>query len=115
MVPYESCNVQLLNYMRCNIRPTVAQSVKRLATVSKIEGGQCLSTGRVKNFHFSRASRPVVGPTHSPLQWVSGALSLRVNREEREADHLTETCVNGRENADLYIHSPIRLHGVVFN
>jgi hypothetical protein len=28
-----------------------------------------------------------LGPTHSPIQWVPGALSLGVKRPGREADH----------------------------
>jgi hypothetical protein len=32
------------------------------------------------------ASRPALGPTHPPIQWVRGALSLGVKRPECEAD-----------------------------
>jgi len=34
------------------------------------------------------ASRTAVRPTQPPIQWVPAALSLRVKRPEREADHL---------------------------
>jgi hypothetical protein len=30
---------------------------------------------RVKNFHFSKSSRPALGSTQPPVQWVPGALS----------------------------------------
>jgi hypothetical protein len=33
------------------------------------------SPGRVKNFHFSISSRPALGSTQPPIQWVPGALS----------------------------------------
>jgi hypothetical protein len=33
------------------------------------------------------ASRPALGPTQPPTQWVQGAVSLGVKRLEREADH----------------------------
>jgi hypothetical protein len=33
------------------------------------------SSGRVKNSLFSTSSRPALGPTQSPIQWVPGALS----------------------------------------
>jgi hypothetical protein len=52
-------------------------------------------------------------PTQPPIQWVPEALSPEVKRPGREADHLQR--VRGQENVDLYIHSPIRLHGVVLN
>jgi hypothetical protein len=32
-------------------------------------------------------SRPALGPTQPPIQWVPGALSLGVKRPGREADH----------------------------
>jgi hypothetical protein len=38
--------------------------------------------GRGKIFLFSTASRPALGPTQPP-----GALSLRIKRQGREADH----------------------------
>jgi len=34
-------------------------------------------------------SRPTLGPTQPPIQLVPGATSLRVNRPERESDHLS--------------------------
>jgi hypothetical protein len=49
------------------------------------------SPGRVKNFVFSASSRPVLGPTQPPIQWVQWALSLEVKRPGREADHLPPT------------------------
>jgi hypothetical protein len=37
-------------------------------------------------FLFSTASRPTLGSTQSPIQWVPGAFSQRVKRSGREAD-----------------------------
>jgi hypothetical protein len=59
--------------------------------------------------------RLALGPTHPPIQWVPGALSLGVNRPGREADHSSPTSAEVKKNVDLYIHFPIRLHGVVIN
>jgi hypothetical protein len=38
-------------------------------------------------FLYTTASRPVLGPTQPPVQWVTGALSLGIKRQDREADH----------------------------
>jgi hypothetical protein len=44
-----------------------------------------------KGHLFSTASRPTLGPIQSHIQWVLGALSPRVNRQGREADHSPPT------------------------
>jgi hypothetical protein len=41
---------------------------------------------KVKKFLFF-ASRPVLGTTQPPIQWISGDLSRVVKRPGREADH----------------------------
>jgi hypothetical protein len=45
------------------------------------------NSGRAKNFLFSMSSRPALGSTLPPIQWVPGALSLGVRQPECEADH----------------------------
>jgi hypothetical protein len=50
--------------------------------------GWSSSPGRVKNFLFSKSSRPALGSTQPPIQWVPGALSAAVKRPGREANHL---------------------------
>jgi hypothetical protein len=73
-------------------------------------GGWSSSPGRVKNFLFSKFSRPALGSTQPPIQWVPG-----VKRPGRETDHSFPANAEVEENEDLYIHSPIRLHGVMLN
>jgi hypothetical protein len=68
------------------------------------------SPGTIKNFLFSMSSRLVLGPTELPIQWVPG-----VKRPGREANHTPPTSSEAKKNVDLYVHSPIRLHGTVLN
>jgi hypothetical protein len=71
---------------RSIIPPGVAQSVQWLASGWTTEG-QSSSPGRVKNFLFSKSSRPALGSTQPPIQWAPGVLSPWVKRQGREADH----------------------------
>jgi hypothetical protein len=47
-------------------------------------------------------------------KYVFGA-SPGIKRPGREADHSPSTSEEVKENVDLYIHYPIRLHVVVLN
>jgi hypothetical protein len=56
-------------------------------------------------FLFTTASRPVLGPTQPPIQWVTGALSLRVKLQGHEADHSPPASAEVKECVKLYFHS----------
>jgi hypothetical protein len=47
----------------------------------------------VKNFLFSMSSRPALGSTQPPIQWLPGALSQGVQQPGCEADHSPPTSV----------------------
>jgi hypothetical protein len=49
--------------------------------------GRGSTPGRCKVFLFSIVSRPAVGPTKPPSQWVPVALSPRIKRQGLKADH----------------------------
>jgi hypothetical protein len=49
------------------------------------------SPSRVKNFLFCTSSRPALGSTHPPIQWVPGAVSVGVQRPGRETDNSPPT------------------------
>jgi hypothetical protein len=65
-------------------------------------------------FLFTTTSRTALGPTQPPIQWIPGALSLGVKRPVREADHSPPSSAEVKEWVEPYLHSPIRLYGVVF-
>jgi hypothetical protein len=60
-------------------------------------------------------SRTALGPTQPPIQRVPGALSLGVKRPGREAGHSPPSCAEVKECVELYLHPPIRLHGMVLS
>jgi len=47
-----------------------------------------LRAGYQQGFLFATASRPAIGPTQFPIQWVTGYPSLGVKRPGREATYL---------------------------
>jgi len=60
-------------------------------------------------------SRPALGPTQPPIQWVLGVLSQGVNRSGREADHSPKPSVEVK-NAWSYTSTlPVHLHGVLLS
>jgi hypothetical protein len=61
--------------------------------------GPASSPGRGKIFLFVTELRPTLGPTQPPIQCVPGALSP----------------VPWSIKVELYLHSSIRLHGVMLN
>jgi hypothetical protein len=63
------------------------------------------SPGRVKNFHFSMSSRPALGSTKPPIQWVRGTLSSEIKRSGREADHSPPTSAEVK-NTRIYTSTP---------
>jgi hypothetical protein len=64
---------------------------------------------------FSTQSRPALGPTQPPIQWVPGDPSLGVKRSGREANHTLPSSAEVN-NAWSYTSTPtIRLHGVLLS
>jgi hypothetical protein len=66
-------------------------------------------------FLFTTASRPALGLTQPPVQWVPGALSPGVKRPVCEADH---SLPHSGEVSNAWIYTstpPIRLYGVVLS
>jgi hypothetical protein len=69
----------------------------------------------LKIFLLTSASRPALGATQLPIQWVPGALSLGVKQLWHEADHSPPSSAEV-ENAWSYISiPPIHLHGMAWH
>jgi hypothetical protein len=66
---------------------------------------------RLGIFLFTTVSRPALGPY--PLG--NGGSFPGDKAPECEADHSSPSCVEVKECVELYLHSPIRLHGVVLS
>jgi hypothetical protein len=69
--------------------------------------GRSSSPGEVKNFLFSMSSRPALGSTQAPIQWVPGALSPGVKRPGREDDHSPPASA---EVNKMWIYTPTPPH-----
>jgi hypothetical protein len=61
---------------------------------------------------FSIASRPGLGPTQPPIQWVLVALSQGVKQMGREADQSLPSSAK-LKNSGTISPLPIHLHGII--
>jgi hypothetical protein len=86
-VRYEPNNYKFLRYSLPCMRVGSRDSVAGIATGYGLDNrgvGVRVPIGSIILFYTS--SRPALGPTQSPIQWVPGALSPGVKRPGREAD-----------------------------
>jgi hypothetical protein len=95
------------------IRAVIAQSVQRWATGWTIGVLGFDFRRGLRNFLFTTVPRTPLGPTQPPIQWIPGAVSLVVKRPGRDADHSLPSSAEVKECVELYLHPPVRLHGVV--
>jgi hypothetical protein len=56
--------------------------------------------GRGKRF-VSSPGYPALGPTHLPIQWLPEAVSPKVKRQRREADHSPPFNVEAGNGGDI--------------
>jgi hypothetical protein len=57
-------------------------------------------------FLFTTVSRPTLGPTQPPIQWVPGALSLGVKWLGCEANHSPPSSAEVKECVGLHLYPP---------
>jgi hypothetical protein len=67
------------------------------------------------NFSLHHRVQNGYGAYPASYQWVPEALSVGVKRPGREADHSPPSSAEVKGWVELYLHSPIRLHGVVLS
>jgi hypothetical protein len=79
-------------YMYANMLKINVRISKYMTLTPYSDGldGPCSFTG-VQDFLLSTASRPTLGPTQPPVQWVPAARSPEIKRQGREADHSPAT------------------------
>jgi hypothetical protein len=77
-------------------------------------GWQGLIPVRGKRFFCTAVSKLALGPTQPYIQWALETVSLGVKRPGLEADHSLQSTAKVKM-VDLYLHSPICLHGIVLN
>jgi hypothetical protein len=86
-------------------RAVIAQAVQRRATGWTFGVLGFDSRWGLGIFPFITASRTALRPTQPPIQWVPGALSLRVKRPGREVGHLPPSSAEVK-NAWSYTSTP---------
>jgi hypothetical protein len=78
-----------------------------------LDDRRSIPPGVMKGFLlFAIASRPVLGPTHPPIQLGPEVLSLGVKWPGREADHSPPHSAEVKNAWNYTFTPPIRLHGV---
>jgi hypothetical protein len=80
--------------------------ISRSFTFFRLDDRGFVSRQGLGIFLLTIASRPSVGSTQPPIQWVSGFLSLRVKEKGREADYSPPSSAEVKERVELYLHSP---------
>jgi hypothetical protein len=85
-------------------------------TVARLRAGPVGFDSRQRQrFLFATASKPVPGPTQSPIQWVQGDVSPAVKQPGREAYHSPLFRAEVKNTWSYTSTPPIPVHGVVSN
>jgi len=86
-------------------RAAVAQSAERLGYRVDDRGSKFPAGETMELFLCATTSRPALGPTQPPTQWVTGTLTPGSKRPWHEVDHSPPSSAEVK-NAWSYISSP---------
>jgi hypothetical protein len=86
----------------------------RIAQTGYGLGGRGLIAAGARFFSFFLASRAVLGPTQPPIQWVPRVLSPWESGQGMKLTTHLHLVLRSRM-MELYLHSPICVHGMVLN
>jgi hypothetical protein len=87
--------------------------INRIRIVTRLQAGRFgvrIPAGAM--YFFSKISRPALGPTLSPIQWVPEAVFPGVKRLGREVDHSPPPGDELKNELSYTSTSPTCLHGV---
>jgi len=78
---------------------------------------QLLAEAIMGFFLFTTTSRPAIGPTQPPIQWIPGTLTPEVGVKQQgyEADHILPTSAKVKNLLNYTSTSPVHLHGMVLS
>jgi hypothetical protein len=80
---------------------SIKPKISGIAPGYGLDDRRCDSRQGMGIFLFTTASKQALGPTQPPIQWVPGALSLRVKWPGREADHTPLSSAKVKECMEL--------------
>jgi hypothetical protein len=92
----------------------IVQAVQMLGYGPDGRGNGVRFQSGYENFMFPTASRPALGLTDLPIEWVTGAASPGVKRQGRDADHFHPSSAEFKNGGGIP-PLPIHLHRVMFN
>jgi hypothetical protein len=68
------------------IERTIVQAIVRRLATGCINKSSNFESQKGQELILSTSSRPTVGPTQSPIQWIRAVISLRIKRPQSQTD-----------------------------
>jgi hypothetical protein len=100
----------LLGIMHLEVRKNI-----HMTFLPEIKSHGIIQTATLGIFLLTPASRPALGPSQPPIQWVPGIFSLVIKRPGGEADRSPPSSAEVKNPLSYTPTPPLRLHGVVLS